>query len=112
MREECLLRRRQFEAQRDARWQSGVRATWEKAMNRPHMLGCTGGCFVRSPAGLGSGSGASSTRSGITLPQEIAGVRVPDTALAKAVIELVRQVSPDGLFNHVVRSYVLGTKAG
>ena len=81
-------------------------------MNRPHMLGCTCGCFVRSPAGLGSVPGASSPQGEFTLPREIAGVRVPDTALAKTVTALVRQASPTGLFNHVVRSYVLGTKAG
>lgn len=81
-------------------------------MNRLHMLGCNCGCFVRSPEGLGAGSGGSATPSGFALPREIAGVRVPDTALAKTVTALVREASPDGLFNHVVRSYVFGTKAG
>lgn len=81
-------------------------------MNRPHMIGCACGCFLRSPTELGSGPGAPSTSSGFTLPREIAGVRVPDTALAKTVATLVREASRPGLFNHVVRSYVFGTKAG
>jgi hypothetical protein len=46
------------------------------------------------------------------LPPEIGGVRVPDTALAKSVVSLVREVYPDPVFNHVTRSFVFGSKLG
>lgn len=44
------------------------------------------------------------------LPREIAGVRIPDTELANVVTELVRDASPQPLFNHVARAFVFGSK--
>jgi len=59
---------------------------------------------VAAPAGSTPKSGA------ILLPSEIAGVRVPDTTLAEVVTGLVREASPQFLFNHVSRSFVFGSK--
>ncbi|WP_434419928.1 hypothetical protein [Nannocystis pusilla] len=42
------------------------------------------------------------------LPREVAGVRIPDSALAEAATRLAYEVSPATLFNHVVRTYVFG----
>ena len=46
------------------------------------------------------------------LSKEIAGIRVPDSALAQAVTTLVREASPQPLFNHVTRSFVFGSRLG
>lgn len=47
-----------------------------------------------------------------TMPKEIAGIRIPDTRLAVEATELVREVSPPALFNHVVRTYIFGEQVG
>ena len=39
-------------------------------------------------------------------------IRLPDTAMCKASMELARRVSPPFLFNHVMRSYAFGKLAG
>jgi predicted hydrolase (HD superfamily) len=41
-------------------------------------------------------------------PKELAGVRIPDTALVSQAIQLAREVSSPLLFNHVMRTYVFG----
>lgn len=46
------------------------------------------------------------------MPAEIAGIRIPDTSLAIAATELVREVSSPALFNHVVRTYIFGEQVG
>ncbi len=46
------------------------------------------------------------------MPKEIAGIRIPDTSLAIAATELVREVSSPALFNHVVRTYIFGEQVG
>jgi hypothetical protein len=46
------------------------------------------------------------------LPAEIAGVRVPDSELARVVASLVREASPEPLFNHVTRTFVFGSRLG
>ena len=46
------------------------------------------------------------------MPKEIAGIRIPDTRLAVETMELVREVSPPALFNHVVRTYIFGAQVG
>jgi hypothetical protein len=82
---------------------------------RHMMLGCTCGCVAVATAGLAAlptAAKAQSTGSRNTLPSEIVGVRVPDTALAKAVTALVREASSEPLFNHVARTYVFGSKLG
>jgi HD domain len=85
-------------------------------ITRRHMMfGCTCGCVAVATAGLVSAATeakAQSTPDRKTLPPEIVGVRVPDSALALTVTALVREASPEPLFNHVVRSYVFGTKIG
>jgi hypothetical protein len=45
-------------------------------------------------------------------PGEVAGVRIPDSKLATEATELVRAVSSDALFNHVIRTYVFGELFG
>jgi HD domain len=71
----------------------------------------TDGCRYSGVTATTPVAGGAGSPSG-PLPAEIAGVRVPDSALAKAVAVLVREVSPAPLFNHVARSYVFGSKLG
>lgn len=40
--------------------------------------------------------------------REVAGIPIPDSAVARAAEELVRKTSPTYLFNHCARTYVLG----
>lgn len=42
------------------------------------------------------------------LDRPIAGIRAPDSRIAREAVELARLVSPPMLFNHVMRSYYLG----
>ncbi len=44
--------------------------------------------------------------------KEVAGVRIPDSALAQAATTLALEASPDFLFNHALRSFVFGVLAG
>jgi HD domain len=85
-------------------------------ITRRHMMfGCTCGCVAVATAGLAAVSTtaqAQSTASRSTLPSEIVGVRVPDSALAQKVTALVREASPEPLFNHCARTYVFGSKLG
>ena len=55
---------------------------------------------------------ASSSTALQLLPAEIAGVRIPDSPLAQVVTGLVREASPQPLFNHVARSFVFGSTFG
>ncbi|CAL9323617.1 HD domain-containing protein [Streptomyces sp. SudanB182_2057] len=45
---------------------------------------------------------------GETLPATVAGVRVPDSEVARHTVAFARSVSSPSLFNHVLRSYVFG----
>jgi hypothetical protein len=85
-------------------------------ITRRHMMfGCTCGCVAVATAGLAAVSTtaqAQSTASRSTLPPEIVGVRVPDSALAQKVTALVREASTEPLFNHCARTYVFGSKLG
>lgn len=60
-----------------------------------------------SPAG-----DAGSAQRDFRLPGEVGGVCIPDSGLARAVTALVREASPVPLFNHVVRSFVFGSRLG
>lgn len=40
------------------------------------------------------------------IPAMVAGIRIPDSTVARAAVELVRTVSSETLYNHCVRSYV------
>jgi len=40
---------------------------------------------------------------GTSLPREVAGVRLPDSALAQKAVDLAFRVSPDAVRTHVVR---------
>ena len=48
-----------------------------------------------------------------TIPrlESLAGVRIPDTPLAKAVVDLLEATSPQFICNHCVRTYVFGNLA-
>jgi hypothetical protein len=46
------------------------------------------------------------------LPREIAGVRIPDSALAQKAVDLVFRVSPPVLWTHVLRTFVFGALVG
>jgi hypothetical protein len=42
------------------------------------------------------------------LPDQIAGIRIPDSPLARAATRYARELSSDVVFNHVIRSFVFG----
>ncbi len=43
---------------------------------------------------------------GVCLPKTVAGIRIPDSRVARASAELALQVSPETLYNHCMRTYV------
>ena len=47
-----------------------------------------------------------------SLPREIAGVRVPDSAIARKAVDLATRVSPDVVRTHVLRTFVFGSLVG
>jgi HD domain len=47
----------------------------------------------------------------ITRMESLAGVRIPDTPLAKAAVDLLEATSPQFVCNHCVQTYVLGNLA-
>ena len=49
---------------------------------------------------------------GTVLPREIAGVRLPDSALARKAVDLAFRVSSDVIRTHVVRTFVFGSLVG
>ncbi|MER6300005.1 HD domain-containing protein [Kitasatospora sp. NPDC001539] len=65
----------------------------------------TGGA---SKAGAASGSGGAEGRPGGGLPATVAGIRVPDTRLARAAVAFARRACPETLFNHLMRTYLFG----
>src|ERR1700678_2742147 len=48
----------------------------------------------------------------IALPREVAGIRIPDSALAQKAADLAFQVSPTVVWTHVVRTFVFGALVG
>src|SRR5271169_6123146 len=44
----------------------------------------------------------------VTLPREIAGVRIPDSALSQKAVDLAFRVSPPVVWTHVMRTFVFG----
>jgi HD domain len=51
------------------------------------------------------------SRMAITRLASVAGVRIPDTALCNAAVELLAATSPQFLCNHCLRTYVFGSLA-
>jgi hypothetical protein len=47
----------------------------------------------------------------VTRLESLAGVRIPDTPLAKAAIDLLEATSPQFICNHCVPTYVFGNLA-
>lgn len=62
----------------------------------------TGGLWTHTVAADDAASRLTSAR----LPKSIAGVRLPDSRLARASAELAHSVSPETLYNHCIRTYV------
>jgi hypothetical protein len=54
---------------------------------------------------MGSTSGAKT----LLLPPSVAGVRIPDSVLAKTAAQLAWSVSPEYLFNHCVRTFLFAS---
>lgn len=48
----------------------------------------------------------------IAVPREIAGIRIPDSALAQKAMDLAFRVSPTVVWTHVVRTFVFGALVG
>jgi HD superfamily phosphodiesterase len=48
----------------------------------------------------------------MTIPTSIAGIEVPDSALAAEVTELIRDIEPDLLYHHSLRVYYFGALQG
>jgi hypothetical protein len=48
----------------------------------------------------------------VPLPRQVAGVRIPDSALAKKAVDLAFRVSPDVVRTHVLRTFVFGSLVG
>src|SRR5580704_8804639 len=48
----------------------------------------------------------------LVLPREIAGVRIPDSALAQKAVDLAFRVSPAVIWTHVLRTFVFGSMVG
>ncbi len=48
----------------------------------------------------------------ITLPREIAGVRIPDSELAKKAVDYTFGLSSSVVWNHVMRTFVFGSMVG
>lgn len=57
---------------------------------------------------VGSGSDTGS----LAMPESIAGIRIIDSAIAKAATTLSKTVSPAYLFNHAVRTYLYASLIG
>jgi hypothetical protein len=53
----------------------------------------------------------SSVMARVTRLESLAGIRIPDTPLAKAAADLLEATSPQFICNHCVRTYVFGTLA-
>src|SRR6201991_2049097 len=51
-------------------------------------------------------------RQELEMTDEISGVKIPDSKLAREAAELVRQHESEMLFNHSVRVYVFGAMKG
>jgi len=56
--------------------------------------------------------GEDSLRQQACLPREIAGIRIPDSALAQKAVDLIFRVSPEAVWTHVVRTFVFGSLVG
>src|SRR4051812_13330701 len=48
----------------------------------------------------------------VPMPTEIAGIRIPDSQLAREAMELAREASTPALFHHVLRTYVFAELVG
>ena len=47
-----------------------------------------------------------------SLPREVAGISIPDSALCKQAWALTREASSDVVFNHAIRTLVFGALVG
>jgi hypothetical protein len=74
------------------------------ALTTPQWLaGCGGDEATTSPS-VADGTQEQVALS--SLPKRVAGIRIPDTRLARAAADLARSVSPETLYNHCLRTYL------
>jgi len=64
--------------------------------------------FLTLLAGILATSGTRARAASAALPTEVAGIAFPATSLARAAVDLARGACPDFLFNHCMRTYLLG----
>jgi HD domain len=64
------------------------------------------------PPPLGAIRFATPARRSPGLPKSVAGVRLVDSAIARAATELSLTVSPQYLFNHAMRTFLFGSLVG
>jgi hypothetical protein len=58
-----------------------------------------------------SGGALTRAQSRVTVPTEVAGIRMPQTRLSLAATALSQRAEPDFLFNHCMRTFVFGAEA-
>jgi hypothetical protein len=88
---------------------------------RRAFLGCasaTCGALALGPAGEAAGQGArksdvlKAAPEAWPIPKEVAGIKLPDSKLARDATDFARGLSAPVVFNHVLRTFVFGTLLG
>jgi hypothetical protein len=64
------------------------------------------------PGGGGGGDVLAAAPEAWPVPREVAGIKLPDSKLARDATDFTRGLSPPLLFNHVLRSYLFGELLG
>ena len=72
-------------------------------IDRRQFIGTSLSCVL-----VGSAFPGAAATENFSLPGTIAGVRIPDTQLAKDSALLMRSTAPPSLYNHCLRTFVLG----
>jgi len=88
--------------------QSGVHALLAVTAS-PLLTGCSGMSNAKAQgagAGAGAAGAADSGTPPASLPKAVAGVDIPDSALARVAASLVSRAAPEQLYNHCLRTYV------
>jgi hypothetical protein len=78
-------------------------------MNRREFLDGTAAVFGSSMLSNDLFAGQSSHPA---LPEKVASVRIPDSAIARAATDLIRSASQPFLFNHCIRTFLFGALVG
>lgn len=75
-------------------------------------MGSTVLARAKSTGGRGILERTSAESSPQTFPRVVAGIHLPDSAIAQAATKFSRNASPEYLFNHCVRSFLFGSFMG